>query len=367
MFLTTDKSAASKQLLSSLQSPEFQTNSLQVLKSVVAATAGWWLSVNVLESAMPFMAPWTALLTVHATAYRSFSRGAQTTVATGLGVALSFLIGSFLGVSLWTFALALVIGLAASYVVWIRDEGVAIATTAIFILGTGFDSEAPFLDDRLMEVGLGVSIGILVNVLMMPPLRGQQASLYIDRLDLRVGEALISIAEATAVSWPSDQTEAWIDDTRSIDEELSAAWQTVRFARESERMNPRNWLNQRFRGYQDVEHEDILERLGEAIAHLRHLARILGEATYVEDDWDDEFRTRWAATVASAGQFIKDPDLEVEPISDRLDKLADDFSSDGLSVRNWTIYGALITSIRQITVIADDVASAHRKRQEVIR
>lgn len=130
---------------------------------------------------------------------------------------------------------------------------------------------------------------------------------------------------------------------------------------------PRNWLNQRFRGYQDVEHEDILERLGEAIAHLRHLARILGEATYVEDDWDDEFRTRWAATVASAGQFIKDPDLEVEPISDRLDKLADDFSSDGLSVRNWTIYGALITSIRQITVIADDVAPAHRKRQEVIR
>lgn len=64
-----------------LKSPETVTDSLQILKSVVAATGAWWLSVYVLNSQMPFLAPWTALLVVHATVHRSLSRGLQTTVA----------------------------------------------------------------------------------------------------------------------------------------------------------------------------------------------------------------------------------------------------------------------------------------------
>src|SRR5699024_6307777 len=102
----------------SVRRPEFINDLLQILKCVVAATAAWWFALNILESELPFLAPWTALLTVHATVYRSLSTGIQTTAASGVGVVLSFLIGNYLGVSLWTFAVALLVGMVPSRLTW---------------------------------------------------------------------------------------------------------------------------------------------------------------------------------------------------------------------------------------------------------
>lgn len=115
------------------------------------------------------------------------ARGVQTTVASTVGVGLSFVVGAYLGVSVWTFAPALFVGLAGARISWIRDEGVAIATTAIFILGSGFTQQQPLLLDRLIEVGVGVGIGIAVNLLFIPPLRDQQAARYVDSINGRMG------------------------------------------------------------------------------------------------------------------------------------------------------------------------------------
>ncbi|WP_434080914.1 FUSC family protein [Sanguibacter sp. Z1732] len=100
-----------RRIVNRVRSPEFVTTGIQVLKSTIAATAAWWLAVAVFETELPFLAPWTALLTVHATVYRSLSRGLQTMVASAVGIGLSFVIGAYLGVTLWTFGLALLVGL----------------------------------------------------------------------------------------------------------------------------------------------------------------------------------------------------------------------------------------------------------------
>lgn len=359
-------------LVDALSSPEGVTDLIQIAKSVVAATAAWFVSTTVLGSPMPFLAPWTALLTVHATAYRSLSRGAQTTVASTAGVAMSFVIGYFLGVTVWTFALAILVGLVVSRISWLRDEGVAIATTAIFILGGGFEQQAPFLDDRLLEVALGVTIGIIVNLSFLPPLRDRQASRYVDSMNRRMGEVMISMADELTSSWDTDRADAWVSETVAIDDELDSAWQTVRFARESRRLNPRHhsplprrhWKNQREGAGQRAGYEDILTRLGEGISHLRHLARTLRESSYSDSAWDDKFRSQWVAIVRDAGSSIKDPDAEVESIYDRLDALSRRFA-DGTAAAGelWPVYGSLITSVRHITIIVDDVSSARQARE----
>lgn len=155
-----------------------------------------------LDSVMPFLAPWSALRTVHATVYRSLSRGAQSSVASATGVGLSFLIGNFLGVSLWTFALALLVGLLGVRVTWIRDEGIAIATTAIFILGSGFDSQQSLLLERIFESALGVAVGLIVNLALIPPIRDRQASRYVDS----IGDVLISLSDEFSDSWATGQS-----------------------------------------------------------------------------------------------------------------------------------------------------------------
>nr|WP_245354540.1 FUSC family protein [Brachybacterium sacelli] len=346
---------------------------MQIAKGVLAGTAAWALSIFVLDSQLPFLAPWTALLTVHATVHRSLSRGAQTTVASAVGVLVSFVIGAWLGVSVWTFALALLVGLLGSRISWIRDEGVAIATTAIFLLGSGFDSQQPLLLDRMIEVALGVAVGVGVNLLIIPPLRDQQAARYVDSINRRMGDVLINMADEFSTSWDTDQAEAWFRETESMSEELDSAWQTVRFARESERVNPRSGLRRR-RGSgrngsstvpaEEASYENILARVDEGISHLRHLTRTLREATHLDGDWDARFRKGWVRIVRDAGHAMADPDAEVEPIFDRLSDLSVTVAREAqLPRESWPLYGSLITSMRHIAVIVDDVASAREARE----
>lgn len=349
--------------------PEFTTDLLQIVKSVVAATTAWWLSVNVLDSPLPFLAPWTALLTVHATVHRSLSRGAQSTVASAIGVGLSFLVGNYLGVGVWTFALAIFVGLAGARISWIRDEGVAIATTAIFVLGSGFTQQQPLLLDRLIEVGMGVAVGIGVNLLLLPPLRDRQAARYVDSINRRMGEVLTSMADEFRTSWQTDQAEDWLHETTSMSQDLDSAWQSVRFARESRQSNPRYRMVGPRRSAQhqptrDVSYEEILQRVDEGISHLRHLARTLREAAYSEGAWDEHFRERWTTVVRDAGAAIADPDAQVDPIHDRVIALARTMSDErGLPREEWPTYGSLLTSVRHIAVIVDDVASAREARE----
>lgn len=369
-----------------LAEPETVTGLLQTFKAVLAATFAWWLSGSVLGSELPFLAPWTALLTVHATVHRSLSRGVQTTVSSTIGVLFSFGIGALLGVSVWTFALAVLVGLLAARIWWIRDEGVAIATTAIFVLGSGFGDQHGLLLDRILEVALGVAVGVVVNLLLVPPLRERQAARYVDSINRRMGRTMIEMAEAVATSWDAEIAESWMRETEAMSQELDSAWATVSFARESERGNPRSGLQRRGRRRaaardasaagsaageglsEEPSCENILSRIDEGISHLRHLARTLREGADEGGEWESRFREEWSRIVRDTGSAIEDPDAEVEPVHERLTALAARSAQRGeMPEGGWPFYGSLLTSMRHIAVIVDDVASARDARRRPTR
>ncbi|SLM99285.1 FUSC family protein [Brevibacterium yomogidense] len=355
-----------KRLRLAVTRPEFTTDILQILKSVVAATAAWWLAVVVLESSMPFLAPWVALLTVYPTVYQSLKRGAQTTIASWAGVGVSFLIGQFLGVEVWTFALAILVGLAASRIPGIRNEGVAIATTAVFVLSDGFTEQQPMLFDRIIEVAVGAAVGLLVNLLLIPPLRDRQAARYVDHINRRMGRVFVMMADELESSWTTDDEDEWSREIESMGEDLRSAWQSVRTAQESRRANPRLRRRlQRVQGKPDqADYGEILQRVDEGISHQRHLVRTLREASYAPGEWDTRFREGWVTILHDIGYAIADPDREVEPIDDRLVQLSADLSDDAdLPTRSWPLYGSLITSLRHIARVVDDVASAREARE----
>lgn len=356
------------------KSPDTVTELLQVIKGVFASSLAWWLAVHWQNTSMPFLAPWTALLTVHATAFRSLTNGLQMAAASGLGVVLSFLIGQFLGVSVWTMALALFIGVSASYIAGLRQQGIAIATTALFLLASGWDSNEFVLLDRLEEVLLGVVLGIAINLLLIPPVRGWQAARYVDHSNRRMGSVMINMADELAHSWNTDRADVWLADTKAISTELETAWSSIRLARESARWNPRIMIfrlrqpaslreQSRHTG-QEASYQDILQRVEEGVSHLRHLVRTLREATYAQSRWDNQFRRDWTAIVRDAGHTLSDPDADVEPIYDRLNQLAKTMStSNELPHEYWPVYGSLIMSMRHIAIIVDDVASARQARE----
>lgn len=351
-------------LLDLLRRPDVATDLLQIVKCTVAATVAWWLSVSVLESPLPFLAPWTALLTVHATVHRSLARGLQTTVASTIGVGLSFVIGFYLGVSIWTFALAMFVGLAGARISWIRDEGVAIATTAVFVLGSGFSEQQPLLLDRIIEVGIGVGIGVVVNALIIPPLRDQQAANHVAGINRHVGDLLVRMADEFETSWQTDAAEEWLQEIDSVGSQVDSAWSTVRFARESRRANPRRLRPQRRGGSgatgQSASNEATILRIDEGVSHLRHLVRTLHESTYSHGAWDEQFRARWSSIVRDMGNAIADPEATPESVRDRIGSLTRAMADDsGLPRDSWPVYGSLLTVTSHLSAL---IGESERER-----
>ncbi|HEY4557629.1 MAG TPA: aromatic acid exporter family protein [Enteractinococcus sp.] len=343
-----------------LKKPETVSDLLLAAKAVIAATAAWAISVGVLGSDVAFMAPWTALLTVHATVHRSLSRGAQTTVATAVGMGLAWVIMTFLGVNIWTFALALFVGLMGARLSWIRDEGVAIATTAIFI----FTAEDPMFADRFLELFVGVGIGILVNVLVLPPLKDQQAARYVDSLNRRIGAVLVDMADEFSEAWDTEQADEWIAETHSMNNELNSGWQMVRLARESRRENPRRFLRKPRDEDHDIDYEEVLNRIDEAISHLRNMTRTMRVATWAIGEWDERFRKGWVDVARSFGEAIADPDRSITVERERLDDLITEMSStDNLPKMHWPLYGSMLSTLDHLGRLFDDGTTSRETRE----
>ena len=101
-----------------LGDPIWWNDVLQLVKTVLAAVAAWVIASSVLDLPQPFLAPWAALLVVHATVYRTFSKGAQQVAATVVAVLLATAVGEALGLTTGSIALMLV-----SRSCWARSRG----------------------------------------------------------------------------------------------------------------------------------------------------------------------------------------------------------------------------------------------------
>ena len=141
-----------------LRDPVWWSDLTQLAKTVLAAVAAWVIAASVLDLPQPFLAPWSAILVVHATVYRTFSRGAQQVAATVTAVLLAAGVGELMGLSAGAIALLLVLSLLVGTVPWFGAEATTIATTALVVLATGFENDTKLVS-RLLDTAIGVGVG----------------------------------------------------------------------------------------------------------------------------------------------------------------------------------------------------------------
>jgi len=338
----------------SLRNPVLWTDLLQLAKTVAAAVGSWVLAARVFDLPQAFLAPWSALLVVHATVYRTFSRGLQQVTGAVLGVLLAWAVGNLVGLDVVAVAVLLVIGLVVGLAPWFRDESTAVAATGLIVLTTGFSTQDRVLLDRLFDTSIGIVVGLVVNLAVWPPLRDYAAARAIDVIDDGVGELLRDMAEALLVPCGDEQVTRWVDGTRDIDEEIERAWALLRQAKESGRLNPR-------RAAVGVRKTDVFEQVlrdnEQAVAEMRSMARTLGHSIDAVHEWEPEFRQRWLMLLREAGEAIGVPDsARITQVRDDLNRLADDLSTSGLAGLHWPEYGALLLNLRNVVTSMDRVA-----------
>ncbi len=254
--------------------PVTWTNASQLLKTVAAVVIAWVLAAKVFGISQPFLAPWAALLTVHATVYRHGaarhrSRSARRSSACSSRSARA----GCSGLRRWRSRAAVLVGLLAGSIRGLRAESTTAAATALVVLTTGYSDDGGMLAARLLDTGIGIAVGLLVNL----PCGRRCATAA---RPPRSTSSTIASASCCA-TWPPDcsatgepDVDDWIARTRALDEEIAEAWQVLGQARESGRLNPRRATPHRMRAAEDF--AAVLQRLEHAVAETRSMARTIG-------------------------------------------------------------------------------------------
>ena len=339
-----------------LHDPVAWTEGIQVVKTVVAAVIAWYVAATLFDLPQPFLAPWAALLVVHATVYRSFWKGAKQITAAVIGVLLAWAVGNSLGLDPVALAVMLLAALLIGQVRWLQEEGPTAAATALIVLTTGFSDQDQVLLGRLWDTAIGVGVGIVVNAAMWPPLRDLTAARAIEAVGRRVGDLLAQIAEECSDACSEEHVEDWIRRSQDLDGEVDEAWALVRLGRESGRLNPRR---DSAVVREPGEFGEILDRTEQALAEIRSLARTLAHSILDSNEWDDQFRERWTGLLKEVAWAIQNPDSRrLGEIRLKLAALAADYTDEHLSSLHWPEYGGLILNLRNIATSMDRVAAS---------
>lgn len=325
--------------------PILWANLVQNAKIVLAAVLAWVMAIDVFGLNDPILAPWSAVLVVHATVYRTFTRGAQQVSATVLAVLLAWVVGQLIGVTAVSLGVALSVAFLVGRLRWLRDESTTLATTTIVVLGAGYLSESNLLFGRLLDTAVGIGVGLLVNLLVWPPMRDRAAVAFVTEIAHEVGDVLTDLAERLGPDLGEDEIEDWLRMCREVDARHDQAWGLVMQARESTRLNPRR--RARRAGVHDL--EDVLHALEQAVAEVQSMVRTLGFSAESANTWEHGFRGRWADLLEEAAEAIAADDADrLERVHQGLSVLANDLSTDDLRVSHWQEYGGLIVNLRNV-------------------
>ena len=282
-----------------LRDPLVWTHGLQLVKTTLAVVVAWLLAARVFDVSQPFLAPWAALLTVHATVFGSLKRGTQQVGAAVLGVLLAFAAGRLFGVGAVSIGLAVLLGLLAGSVRGLRSETTTAAATALVVLTTGYSDNGDMLVDRLFDTAVGIAVGLLVNLLVWPPLRDRAAAHHIDAIDDGIGALLERMAADVRRGATSEDVDAWVECIDGLDGDVRQAWRVLGQAHESGRLNPRPATRRRMRAADDFDASSAAPARGRGDAqHDQHRSRGAHAAGGVAARLPRDLARRSSATAA---------------------------------------------------------------------
>lgn len=196
------------------------------------AVVGWWW-----QAPMALMAPWTAVVLVQSTVYRSLRAGVQQLVLIGIGTLLAAGAASLTGNSMAAMALALPPAVLLGNYSRFGDQGIYAPTTAIFVLAySSFSTTA--IAHRLFEALVGAVIGIAVNALVLPPVHLRDVRDNLDRLGRDSAELLRTMADDVESGYDRTSAERWYESARRLSRAAQGLAGARRWTRESYRFNP---------------------------------------------------------------------------------------------------------------------------------
>ncbi|MGW8379036.1 aromatic acid exporter family protein [Streptomyces sp. ODS28] len=261
--------------------PERETLYL-LFKSGLAGVTAWVLAQDVIASPQPTYAPFTALLVVQSTAYRSLMQTLRYVLAVVVGVLAAGAAGPLLGQNAWAFAAMLAVALVVGRWQRLGSQGLQVSVAAVFAFNALLGTSTTTVWQIIAMALLGAGVGLAVALLVMPPLRYRTASQGIAHASDALCALLHDMSEGLEQGMPERDTVAdWLHRSRPLDMSVNSARQAVESGSESVVWNPRRLIRSRptptsFRGYRTL--LEALARAGEQMRSICYaLLRIIDD------------------------------------------------------------------------------------------
>jgi hypothetical protein len=247
---------------------------LLALKTALAVSLAWVVAQRMPGTIdeYPYYAPLGALSAMYPTVLGSVRTGLQTVAGLALGILLAagvLLVGS---PNLVTIGLAVGIGVLLSGVRRLGAGAEYVPMAALFVLIVGGQDAGSYSLGYLVQMAVGVAIGLVVNVAVFPPLDFRTARLQLDRLQGVVVDYLGDVAGELA-SPGSTAGRDWAQRNHELARLTGEVREAVDASALSARGNPRVVLRRRARGTDPG--YAALAQLERVVFHLRDLTDAL--------------------------------------------------------------------------------------------
>ena len=352
-----------------------RTPGLRTMKTTLAAVVAFAIAEWLHTSDQPILAPLTALLVVQLTMYETVAHGRERIVSVVAGVLVAVGFAHVVGLTWWSLGAVVAVSLVAGRMLRLGPHLPEVAISAMIVLAVG-GAESVALG-RVIETLIGAAVGVVVNLVIAPPLYIQPTRDAIDELTDRIGGYAHDLAEALRGQWTRAAADRALNGARELGAEVARADAGLTRTEASGRLNPRGRLARQA-------HPQLRASLT-ALEHtqigLRNLARAVLDRTYflAEDAADlaydadakealaDVLEAVAAAAHAVAPSRIRPDDSE---LLDRLDTLRERRDELGglllvdphVDPAAWQQHGALLSAIDRLRV---EIAAAGRPVEHV--
>jgi uncharacterized membrane protein YccC len=251
----------------------WQDRTRLAVKGALAAAAAWLLAKYAAGQPDPYFAPLAALLGVYSTVARSLRESIQYVAGFVLGAALAVPVGMLLGPGTAGIAVIVVAGMLIASWRRLGDQSAQVTFTALFALLLGGHQPLHYVTHRMSEVAIGVVTGLVVNVVVFPPLQLRPAEHAVRQWGGDIADALAVLGDA--VTDPGRGGQLWPQHERQLSTSAEQARGAARHARESLRWNLRASVSPK------VPRPDgaVLDALEELTTRTRAVARSLLDST----------------------------------------------------------------------------------------
>ncbi|MEU9026534.1 aromatic acid exporter family protein [Streptomyces sp. NPDC048383] len=212
-------------------------------KTVVAAMAAWVSARYLLPPAVSTFAPFTALLALQATVYRSVRDCVQYLLAVAAGALLAATLAAVAGIHGWSFGLLTLLALCVGRIERLGRQGTQVAIVGFFAFSSG-QGQIGYIGHLAGSVGIGALCGLTAHFVLAPARHARHRQQAVADLYATMSERLDDLADALEASDPDrERLGRWRRDGHLLSAECERIRNGIEAEIENGHLNPRRSID----------------------------------------------------------------------------------------------------------------------------